>query len=113
MIIFFVLFILPALISIGLAIDSYVRPKANIASYHFLRLSVGLGYIVTFLVCLSLVFLNPYWVDNGAKTRIIFPEHFFWALFMASFFQCLIVPGTIGILYLFRKIYRTFKQKLL
>jgi hypothetical protein len=103
LLLFFGIFVIAVCLVVGLLILSVFRPNVFRASQRFMLISVAVGYIVTYLVCLCLVFISPYWDDNGATETILFPAHFAWALVSASFFQFFIVPITIGIMRVFRR----------
>ena len=78
---------------------SRLKPKRPF----FWRLFGGLAF--TYLALLAETFINPYWEDNGAVSRIIFPEHFGWALFGSAVYQFIGVPlffGLVALLSIFR-----------
>ncbi len=52
------------------------------------------GYITTYLISITWVYLDPYWYDNGIIEEIKFPYQFSWALFFSSFLQLFIIPLT-------------------
>ena len=97
-----ILFPIALLISITFLVISYMRRKVFFLGDRFFSLSLFIGLIITFLFCLAAIFHNPYWIDNGTKERMVFPDHLFWAFLAASNLQFLIVPGVVGLLYVVR-----------
>ena len=69
-----------------------------------------IGYIVTFTVSLIQVLQDPYWIDNGVRERIYFPEHLVWASLGGGILQFVVVPIVFALFYLIDKIKHRTRQ---
>lgn len=96
------IFSLGALGAAGYAVTAFYLPAGRALPGRFLSLSACAGFALTYAVSLSVVFWSPFWMDNGVEERIFLPDHFMWALWLATVLQFAIVPITVGVFYLVR-----------
>ncbi|MAT95946.1 MAG: hypothetical protein CL608_02165 [Anaerolineaceae bacterium] len=90
---------------IFLIVSNYSRKPFFVKNRFFFR-ALFVGLFITFLFSLAVTFQNPYWIDNGTREELIFPQHLFVATLVASYVQFLIVPVVFGLLHLLRNYLR-------
>ena len=85
-------FVLGTAICAVAATIGYALPDRPAGQKRRWFLAASLGFVAAYMVALGLICLHPYYDDNGARERMIFPQHLFWALPLASLLQLLTVP---------------------
>jgi len=85
-------FVLGTIICVVATIIGYAAPDKPVGRKRRWFLATLLGLAVAYMLALGLICLDPYYDDNGAREAMVFPQHLFWALDLASLLQLLTVP---------------------
>ncbi len=90
-------------VALGLAAIIHFEYKRDKPRTSFPRggdVPILIGVVLTYALSLAWIFRNPYWDDNGSRTAVEFPQHFFWAWALAIVWQLVVIPVVVMI-YLF------------